>query len=1228
MLPNLKRPITERNSMHSSIPGNLRTAYKEKTLIPIVGAGVSMSLRNKSGERVFPSWKELLEKAATKLITEQKPDLANAIRVVLTVGDHHQAADYARRGLNGGLWNQFFKENFSVKKADIEESSLALPQAIWTLSERVITLNYDRVLRFACPYPDDVHELDNTTKGELADFNRNTVGAPAIWHLHGTIAKPDKIIFTSESYNKLYLDKDSDYQAALETFRALCSTTKLLFVGCGLDDAELLQQLGREHALFAGNAGPHYALVPAAHHAEIQAKLKGLQIELLSFNGFGQPLLDQINAIVGAPKSPLSQAITVSTPLKTIVRKISTTSPPQGAKHIAVLTANPIGENYQYESLLAEFKSLKCEISYFPLNTKALNALNNFNYIFILSKLIKKKIVIEDETLQGRRIGLKDLEECIGNDDTDGVFIFLNHQNADELDTDEIASLSLPTLIFPALEKQKINSFAFKIFKKQDFKYFDNNAIANRDAFKLGELKGEHKDHRTRTALPDLIDPKNTKNYIGRSTDLENICRKIIELLDKNEVLTIKGSGGIGKTITIKKIAVALADRNLFHDGIDFIDCEFVSDYPAFEKKLAANFNLENAIDVKKQIKDNCEKQDKLIILDNVETLLYLDDQQQIKDFIYFICDYATIVITSRELLKLECEQVYELRPFTTDEAYELFTQQLRGRVIEDSERRYIRQNIVEALLDNNPLAIKLIANNIPKGKSFRDLQRELEDDFFRKASDAELANFDRVVDGNIERKKSLYASIHFSYRHLNEAEKMAFELLSLFPDGIDMENLKNIAENRKADQRNTDKKARTKKTSTIITDVIIKALEDKSMTQVDRRNIKLQSIVGKFAEYQLHQRSASDLSHHYQNATAYNIAVANYLAGLSYEDRYFASKIFNDRQSNFFKSIRYIDASNMDDEELLDYLEDLSTLSVATTASGALAQALEKKSNIFSNDETSSRCFEAILCYTRYFSGDFKNAFSQIKKICPLTTLLEFTRQSVTERIITANAVGIYGMEGEELLHLKYSIQMKSSRHCYPSSLFKIGVIDQTLLKRCKTNFFTLEAKYASGLLSIAILDAYIATAYEKDHLNLMQVHYLKAKMGVIDKNRVKKLAIVNPYTKGLQQLMLALVEVDSEKKISLFEQALGNLQHIKYYYVEALFLYARYLREAGRQKRYDEIYQQGLGLACHHYYRWLRYQFEDLPEKKISPYCADDYPLPEALDIDGYIKFLIKEN
>jgi len=1192
-----------------------------------------MSLKKKSGERLFPSWKELLEKAASKLMDEQKIELANAILGVLPVGSYQQAADYARQGLTGSLWDQFFKDNFSVKRADIEESSFALPQAIWTLSDRLITLNYDRVLRFSCPSPDDVHELDNTKKNELADFSRNTIDAPAIWHLHGKVDNLNKIIFTSESYSKLYIDKDNEYETALETFRTICSTTNMLFVGCGMDDAELLQQLAREHGLFSGNIGPHYALVPSTHRVEIQSKLKGLPIELLSFNDFGQPLIDQINAISNNKKSLKDDPNSLTSNLKNISKKVNTIITPQIVRRIAILTANPIGENYEYDILLSEFKSIKCEIVYFSLNVKTLNSLENFNYIFIVSALIKKKIVIEDDTLQGRRIGLKELEECIGNGDTEGVFIFLNHQNSEALDAEEIRSLSLPTIIFPELEKQQINNLIFKIFKKGDFNYFENTITANRNNFKLSEFKGKYKEIKTRTTLPDLIDPKSVKNYIGRKTDLENICRHVIELQDKNEILTIKGSGGIGKTITIKYIAVALAERHLFHEGIDFIDCEFISDYSAFEKKIASNFNLEHAVNIKKQIKDNLEKQKKLIILDNIETLLYLEDQQKIKSFINFICDYATIVITSRELLKLECEKVYELRPFTTDEAYTLFNQQLRNRMIDDSDQQYIRQNILEAMLDNNPLAIKLVANNIPKGKSFQDLKRELEDDFFRKASDAELANFDRVSDGNIERRKSIYASIHFSYRYLNDAEKMAFELLSLFPDGIDMENLKRLSENLKADQRNPNKKSRTKILSPIITDVIIKALEDKSMTQVDRRIIKLQSIVGRFAEYQLHQRSATDLSRHYQNATEYNIAISERLVELKNKNKYHSSKIFNEFQGNFLKNIRYIHVSNTTDEQLLSYLDNLSILTVLTATSSALALELEDNHNIYLNDEASRLCFEAILCYIKYFSGDFENSFLHIQNILPLNNLLElFTSQgSVIHNVTISNAVAIYEMEGEELLYVKYFSEKNKNINTffYPAFLFKIGYIDHSVLKKSKIDFFTLEANYAIGSISIKMLDDFIANLYEKDHLNFMQANYIKAKMGIIDKPKIQKLAIINPYTKGLQQLILALSEVESDEKIQLFEKAIENLRHIKYYYVEALYLYAEYLHATEKKEKYKIIHKEGMQLACHHNYQWLRYKFENLEQAKSLLYSIEDYPFPENFDmqIKNIFKIIMKK-
>ena len=857
--------------MTDTIPQSLREVFATKKLIPIVGAGVSMALKKKDGSKLFPSWGGLLELAAEKLEKEKNPEFATGIRAALGMKKYQQAADYAREGLKGSLWNQFFKETFSVERATIDDASLALPQAIWQLGNRLITLNYDRVLRFACPHRDDLQELDNTNKSELVEFNRDSHSAPTLWHLHGRLDNMSSIIFTTESYDKLYSEDESVYKAALNIFCNVCRDSSLLFIGCSLSDAELLQQLGSTHQLFAGNTGPHYALVYKKDEAVVREKLKQFDnIELVCFSDFGQPLIDQINAIVTPPASVPAGAHTgVSAP--TATRK----------PRMAVLGAHPIAKNYQYDPLLQkEIKSFKCEVSYLPLNVKTLNALEGFNYIVILSKLVKQQIAIEDEMLQRQLVSFKTLEESIGNSATDGVLIFLDHTDTSDLDADDIAALTLPTLVFPKMEKAQIERLAFKLFKKTDLKLFNDAnlyAIAQAPAFKLLELNGKYEEVRSKSKLPDSIDPKTTANYIGRSTDLENICRKVIELQAKNQVLTIKGSGGIGKTMTIKKITVELAARGFFADGIDFIDCEFIPDFATFEKKVAANFNLEAALHIRQQIKDNFSKQDKLIILDNVETLLYLADHAAIKDFIHFICDYATIVVTSREVLDMACEDVYELRRFTSDEAFDLFMQELTGITPTADEQRLIRTQIVEVLLDNNPLAIKLVAKNIPKTKNFADLQQELEDDIFRKASESELAVFDNGADGNIERKKSLYGSIYFSYRYLGEDEKKVFEILSLFPDGIDLDNLKRIAENRRAEQRKGNKKLNPLAPARVITDVVIKSLEKKSMTQVDNNNIKLQSIVGQFAELQLKNRGEQERTQYYQNAADYLLGLAHY---------------------------------------------------------------------------------------------------------------------------------------------------------------------------------------------------------------------------------------------------------------------------------------------------------------------------------------------------------------
>jgi len=1193
-----------------NIPQSLQEAIKSKRLIPIVGAGVSKSIKNKKGDPVFPSWTELLRLAATELGNQTEKSDAQLVEIFLDKQDYQQAARYAYEGLKGPNWNTFFKSQFDPALDSLNPSSASLPQAIWRLSNQIITLNYDKTLQWAYKQPAQVSIIHNHSLAELADFQKFNHDKPLVWHLHGHIDNCAELILTPKGYQKLYATAagtESDYKAALKTFRSVSTTQSLLFIGCSLDDAELLSEIHQEQILFAENTGQHYALVHKDEEALIKAKLKGTNIKLIPFEDFGDPLVKLIEEL--ANHSPQQ-----STPI------IEAQSPPQPTinhKRIVLLSANPLDqtqddlEKSRYADLLKEFKKIPGSVDHFCLSVENLNNLHDYDYVLILSKVIKNKLLIENEYLCSQNMSFTELEEQIGNESVSGIFIFVD-QLPNETST---SALRLPTLILPKLEKNVLAGLIFQLFKKNNLNCFKSSQVLNPEMFSLSPLTEKPKDHfhQQKTALPDNIDPKTVRNFIGRTNDLEQICRKLLSLEEQSGVLTIKGSGGIGKTAIIKKLTVALAERGYFEGGINFVDGEFITDCQQFKNKVASAFNLEQAEDAQQHLREHHDHQPRLIIIDNLETLLYLDDTLQIKAFLSFICDYAILVVTSREILQIEGEVVYEMRQFTTDEAFELFISGIEQRKIAADEVALLRQDILEKLLDNNPLAIKLITGNMPKGKSLSALKEELETNLFSKVSRTELELFDDKSDLNIARKDSIYASILYSYTHLTDEEKKAFELLSLFPDGIGLETFKRLSSER-------NKSGFPHKS--MITDKIIKSLENKSMLENNSGQIKLQSIVGKFAEVQLHQRD--NLTRYYQNAFEYNLSLSNALVKHLKENESHALKIFNSQQGNFLKSISYCNQVAIDTSELLDFLDDLAPLFINICSLKGFVRELSILSKDFHSMDR--RCVNSILLRARYFDGNFKNAFDELKQLAPLESLASLNRSNLNELLLANNAINIYEMEGEALYAAKYEVEKDILSNEFPTFLLSLGEFHQQLAENYQNDFFSLEYHFNLGLLTHKEIDHYLAKLYDKDHLERMQVSYTRSKIMPLDREKIEKLVIVNPYTRGLKNLMLAFIEQDITTSKEIYQQAIEQLGHIKYYYVEALYFYAKFLQEQG-QDEFESIYKKGLTLAQKHHYRFLQYRFEQLINPTGKPYSTQDYPLPNNEDFTGYIQKLINK-
>jgi hypothetical protein len=283
------------------IPKTLEDRLRAGKVIPFVGAGVSMAVLNKeSGERLFPSWKTLLERAADRLDEEKKSPYANAVRSLLQFEppDYLDAARRASQGL-GSVWFQFLKENIDRKREDADDGSLDLARAVWQLgSQLVITTNYDRVLHWACPQRDDLVIWDIEAPAEQSHLLQGELPHPTVWHLHGYVHNATNLILTPDGYSRLYPEAgnaEHRHQAALETLRQLMTSRTLLFIGFSMDDAYFGMQLSGISDIFKGTTWPHYVLTRASERENIR-KLD-LPVEIITVEDYGALLVEGVRKL-------------------------------------------------------------------------------------------------------------------------------------------------------------------------------------------------------------------------------------------------------------------------------------------------------------------------------------------------------------------------------------------------------------------------------------------------------------------------------------------------------------------------------------------------------------------------------------------------------------------------------------------------------------------------------------------------------------------------------------------------------------------------------------------------------------------------------------------------------------------------------------------------------------------------------------------------------------------
>jgi len=285
------------------LPQSLVDALRAGTLIPFVGAGVSVgAVRQLPADKRFPDWKGLIEALAARIAKEGMADDAATVRATLE-NDAMAAAAQAMQFLGRKPFQDVMESLFDhVRPPDAD---LSLVSAIWQLRPPfVVTTNYDRVLE----WPFDARAVRSIGNDDPSYINELTLKSTRrrVWHLHGTIDRIDTIILTADQYTSLYPDKTSAtrlaYENAARRFEDILKTYAFLFIGYSLDEPLLRERLEQVRAVTAQAVPMKYLLLrqgeaDAAKVAELRDKY-GVQV--IEFANFGAPLLEAVRGMRAA----------------------------------------------------------------------------------------------------------------------------------------------------------------------------------------------------------------------------------------------------------------------------------------------------------------------------------------------------------------------------------------------------------------------------------------------------------------------------------------------------------------------------------------------------------------------------------------------------------------------------------------------------------------------------------------------------------------------------------------------------------------------------------------------------------------------------------------------------------------------------------------------------------------------------------------------------------------
>ena len=1166
-----------------NISNELKNAITNNKLILFAGSGLSKSFG-------LPDWNKMVIEVIRII---NKPDL-NPFIQILENGTTMSAVDVLEflkndeKEIRSFIINNFSidsKKDFSIHKKLLELTS-----------GKIVTTNYDNSFELASN--NEILPTNPTSKYNINEVNKDN--NPFILKLHGSYSEPDNCIVFKEDYKKLYSEESN--QAAPEKLRSLFSEFTFLFIGFSFNDPDINLIFSKLDKVFGGY-NKHFIITNEPQKFNTYSFLESVKIE--NFVDEMPLIIDELLNFKNNNKA----SGTVS-----VVRKEDANVNTNTNKKIAVLSPNPIDLNFNIEikNVINHIENIKAEFLIGTLNIKTLQIIEDYDLLIIVSKVFKEKIYIEDENLKSSLIGLKDICDNITNDKIP-ILLITN----DKIDID----LNYSIINISSFKNDIIRRFFFKIKSKQ-FEFNDENIKSNSFLWENIEIEnglaykasiyGNNRDLEIgRKCLTDVI---------GRIEEQSNIVNRLKNIYESNRLLNIKASGGIGKTTLIRKTSYELYNRGYYKHGVNFKSCENIKRVEDLEELLIEGFNFANIINFKEHLLQNYSnsKIDLLIILDNFETVvnvLNATDFEKVIELLKFSTDYGNIVITSRErICNDDFEDVFTLTPMITDDSIVLFQKFYQKQITDSEEIKILREDILEELLDNNPLAIKLVTTSRTPYKYIKELRDQIKANFFESINEEYSDVFKSKDDLNIQRVKSIFQSINYSYSSLNTKDKLAFELLSLFPDGIELNNFKKCFQKSKS--------------SNNVSDTELKKLENKSLIENYNGILQLQPIIRRFAEFQFNKRK-DNCKKYYDDAYSFNCFILDIL-GLIENKRSSSSafKLFSLQKNNLLKVLDYIPDMEISNNGIVSkkeyFLNYIITIEGFLLNEKTIREFQEKTDNLllfFEDLEWSEKLIKVMTFRQNYYAFEFEKSYKSLSEFMSVDEMeiRDIKNENYIEKLYKNYVSAIHSMEGFTFDLIKMSINNNDFSRAAFNDFYYLGIIDVYLSKKDDA-FYYFEFKLRNNLLDAFELEKYITTLYMEEHLQIMQCTYILSKVKPIDNKIIKKLVVTNPYTSGLKNLMFAFNSTQYEDKKKFFEQALKKLFHIKYYYLEALYNYCLFLKVSDKTE-YNLKLREGLELSKKFKYQYLDYLFSNIGNNNEEKY-AFNYEYYELSGLENFVK------